>query len=180
MDVPREMLVALPGSTGDIYLRHQQVWKVMSPYVKRGADFLYVLVGEHMARVRSEYLDRGVSAPRQGTDFVAALVTGRRRAIDQKITSVPECELGQWLQLLLSEHGMVLQEFGVIRRYQATGLKVDRGQNSRQRIELPITDFSLRVKIANAARADEAWRRGLGRHKRFGFGMLRSASNEAK
>lgn len=171
----REILVALPGDTDDIYCRHQQVWSAMSDVAQRGQDFLYAMVSSRLARVRSAKLDRGTVSEARAGAMALTVVAGRRLDNSDRLTPLTEAEIAAWLSSLLPGHGLAVGNLVVERVGTAHGIKVDRSvaEPRQMRIWLPFAHVRFDAAITNPALAALAWRDGVGRGRRFGFGMLR-------
>jgi len=165
----REMLALLPPDTGrDLYGIHQAVWKAVAPHLRDGRAFIFWMTDPTCARVRSEHF--GVGRPQLLRDgwLSTSLVTALRSKSGMR--AVDDANLGPWLDRLAGENGLRLIDFS------AKPLRFVRGHKGRLgiTITLPVRDVRMRVKIEQRAKAELAWHRGIGRGKRFGFGMLRA------
>lgn len=168
----REILVALPGATGDIYRQHQMVWDVIQYDVQRGRDFIYAMTSPHLARVRSPHLARGtVSAMRDGP-MIIDLVTAKRNG--QRMSALASDEAIATAITLLKEGGIRAQQVEILEQANATGTKHDRHTGRAMTIALPVSRISFHATTMHQAKANLAWINGIGRAKRFGYGMLRS------
>ena len=164
------MLIALPDSGGDLYKQHQLVWSAMHPYTRQGKDFVFGMVSPRLAKVRSTRLPRGaITIPRDGKMEVT-LVTSRRNG--SLMTALDEAETKLMAKALLFENGFEVDSVEVAWQQSVAGIKIDRETGYNRKIVLPVSHLSLGVRITHRARANLAWRNGIGRGKRFGFGML--------
>lgn len=173
MDAVREILIALPPTHGDIYRRHQLVWRAMQAHASHGRDFVFAAESDHLVRVRSACLDRGtISTVRDGmlrVDLVTAVRFG------SKIEPVEHGDMAGWTEALLAQHGFRAQTIEVLRGDVARGRKAQRDTGATLMIALPVRTVQVDVRIEHHGKAALAWERGIGRGKRFGFGMLQAA-----
>ena len=172
----REMVLVVPGNSDDIYLRHQQVWQVMGQHARQGQDFIFTQEDDpQFFRVRSDTLPRWAkptALPRQGRfeiDMVCAIGEGYRDA-------VPEAELPAWSAEKLARHGLAASAVQVQRMTLRRGIKRVRDTDRVERIVVPVARLIGDYRVAHPVLAQEAFRCGVGRGKRFGFGFLRVAA----
>lgn len=170
----RETLVALPPWHGDIYRRHQLVWRAMNGITRVGTSFVFAAVSEHMVAVRSDRIERGAISTLAEGQLRTQLVAARREGT--RMTSIQADEMHDWAAVLLSAHGMSLRRLEVLSSSIAAGRKRDRTTGEEMAIRLPIKEVLLDVEIQHPAKANLAWAHGIGRGKRFGFGMLQRAN----
>lgn len=172
----REMLVALPGAVGtDIYRRHQWVWRAMHAHAQHGSAFVFGAVSERLLCVRSDRLPRG--APSALTDGRHRLAVVAARRGGQRMKPVEASAAGDWVTALLWQHGMRVDGLQVLAQWTARGEKPGpSGGGSGMLIALPIVEVTMNVQIVQRVKAMAAWSQGIGRGKRFGFGMLQRAS----
>lgn len=172
----REMVVVVPGESDDIYLRHQQVWAAMAPYASNGQEFIFAQEDDpQVFRIRSSTLPRWAKQtqlPRSGSfeiDMVCSTGEGYRDAVGKD-------ELGPWAERKFARHGLVATSMVCLGTTQRRGTKrvhiIDRIEN----IAVPVARFTGKFTVENPLLAQEAFRGGLGRGKRFGFGFLRVAA----
>lgn len=171
----RELRLALPGETQDIYQRHQQVWRALHGQVRHGPEFLYRMASPRMAIVRSEHIERGqTSALTQGpwrVDVVAARIVDRN-----KERPVPIDEIPSWAtERLLIPHGIRPDAVRVDHHWIAAGIKPAREDRPAHSIAYSAARLIVEGEIADRFLAQKAWRLGIGRGRRFGFGMLTQA-----
>lgn len=171
----REIRIALPEHADDIYRRHQLVWRAVHGHVGSGRDFLFTAIGSHQALVRSEALPRGAASELREGLLMAALVTSVRTNGTGDGDMLPEAMLGEWLTQLVSENGFRLNRYTVLTEGTVRGRKIDPSTGRTLAIRLPVREIQLDVTIQHTAKANLAWKNGLGRAKRFGYGMLRHA-----
>ena len=172
----REMVLVVPGESDDIYLRHQQVWQAMAPHARDGQDFIFTQESDpQLFRVRSATLPRWAktaSLPRTGRfeiDMVCATGEGYREA-------VPDAELPEWAAAKLARHGLTATSVKLQRTTIRRGVKRVRDTERVERIVVPVAHLAGEYRIAHPVLAQEAFRCGVGRGKRFGFGFLRVAA----
>jgi len=173
MDGLREILVALPHSRGDIYRRHQLVWRAMHGRARQGSAFLFAEVSPHLVRVRSSCLERGSPSSLAEGIHRLQLVTARRDGL--RMTVIPDADVTEWVSALLDQHGLRTCHVELRGSSIVTGIKRDRITGKEMNIQLPVKDLLIDVSISHRAKANLAWAHGIGRGKRFGFGMLQRA-----
>ncbi len=175
MSVVREMRVALPDHAGDIYRRHQLVWEIMHGRARTGSSFVFAMLSPRTALLRSDRIERGTPAvPREGWTVVS-IVTALRMPDGSPAMANQEAET--YIAGLMLRHGVSVDHLKVSPTRDAVGVKPRLGSNGR--IVLPVRDVLMEVRIADQAHAEAAWRAGVGRGKRFGYGMLRHVAQEA-
>lgn len=102
-------------------------------------------------------------------DLVAARRDGAR------MTAIEDDRIEEWVSTLFVSHGLLIERLHSVGPLgSACGAKRDRRTGHTLEIRLPVRAFEMDVTIAHGARANLAWGRGIGRGKRFGFGMLQS------
>ncbi|HEU0198316.1 MAG TPA: type I-E CRISPR-associated protein Cas6/Cse3/CasE [Nevskiaceae bacterium] len=165
----KEAIVALPGPASDIYRRHQMVWQFMHRKARSGSDFTFAMVADRMALVRSTCLPFG--RPSAVSDGLITLDTVAlvRNAFGE--APVPDVKAKAFAATLLGTHGFAVHALRVSRHRAETGLKQRCGRTFR--ISLPVRTIVADVRVADPRAAADAWLHGVGRGKRFGFGMLR-------
>ena len=169
----RETLVALPSTHGDIYRRHQLVWRAMHGLVHTGQSFIFTSVSDHMVAVRSERLERGeLSALSEGLMRVQ-LVAARRDG--QRMRPIANAHMDDWVADLMALHGLRVHRVTVLADFMAAGSKRDAASGKTLAIQLPVKNVLIETTIEHRAKAALAWANGVGRGKRFGFGMLQRA-----
>lgn len=177
---PREVLVAVPGDSADIYLRHQQVWQALhlcgamtGMRIECGADFVFCREAEQLYRVRSERLaarlGRPVRLARAGR-FAIDVVAARGSSQGEP---VPAERVPAWFAELARGHGLAVEVERCALRWER-GIKHDRRQARALRIAHPVAAIAGRYEVANELLAAQAYAAGIGRGKRFGFGMFRA------
>lgn len=174
MGALREALVALPLTHGDIYRRHQLVWRAMHGLVRDGRSFIFASVSDHMVAVRSEQLERG--EPSSLTDGWLRVQVVAARRDGQRMMAIESRQMEGWATALLIPHGLSVRRVEVLGDLVASGCKRDPATGKDLTIRLPVKDMLLDVAIDHRAKANLAWANGVGRGKRFGFGMLRRAN----
>lgn len=166
----REVMVALPDTGGDIYRQHQHVWKAMHGDFRHGREFVYSMLSPHLALVRSTRLSRGVTSVLPEHSMKATLVTAAQTPAG--LRRLDRDEARGMVASLLHRHGIMAARIEISSQRMATGCKVDRVTGRRHVIAVPISDVIFDARVHQPALAQLAWRDGIGRGKRFGFGML--------
>jgi hypothetical protein len=167
-----QILIGVPGDSDDLYLRHQQVWQAVAKAAPRiqGDDFLYAQVKPRLFMVRSQRLANHSSSharmPENGEAHRATIelvaMTGSKH--DQP---VPEALVSDWASRVLAAKGLAVDTLELL-------ACVDRvGHKSNMRIGLRVASIAARVRVRDAGLLQKAFVSGVGRGKRFGFGMLR-------
>ena len=87
----------------------------------------------------------------------------KRKGVKKVEKSLEPGEVVDWLKRLFARHGMDLQNVAVTGQCRVE-VKRDHFINA--------ADILLNARITDAALAEEAYRRGVGRKKAFGFGLL--------
>lgn len=170
MSGTKEILIALPEHGDDIYRRHQLVWRAMHGNVTSGRGFIFQAVGAHLARVRSDTLERGMATQAREGWLTVTLVASAR--IPSVATPLKDDDLPGYLDQLMTGHGYELLSCQFTDSWPARGRKRDRETGRVHAIELPTREITMNVRITHPAKAELAWQYGIGRGKRFGFGML--------
>lgn len=173
MDNAREIMIAVPPYHGDIYRLHQLAWRAMHPYARKGDEFIFASRSPSTIIVRSIKLSRGKETrATEGPMQVCLVATTRSgqilRPLD--VQSAPD-----WLSHLLIEVGIKATNIQVVESSRARGKKRDPITGCVLDIELPVMQIRFDATLQDQGKAQLAWQRGIGRGKRFGFGMLRHA-----
>lgn len=171
----REIRLALPGDTEDLYVRHQQVWAALRTQVQEGRDFLYRLVTPRVALVRSAALLQGPVVDELPPGRIELDLVASDRVDRNKERPVSKEEIVPWVMRLLMQHGLEARDVAVLRHGVATGLKPQRSEQPAHRIRYGVARIQAAVTISDQRLARAAWREGIGRGRRFGFGMLAAA-----
>lgn len=165
----RELTLAVPRSVCDIYLLHQAVWeqidasrdgKLTDPEILYRRDGGCVSV-----RV-------GAASLKHGRSSSFAAVPGQHRRIALRCALWRDPRLygrspQRRLRELLNVAGFELLEHEVS-FFVASGRKARIDAD----IQLPVADLHGTVRVLDQDKAHDAWRLGIGRGRRFGFGML--------
>lgn len=169
----REILIATPEDSLDLYRIHQQVWEHAQRAARPGVRPTFLFRAEPgVVRVRSSDFARGVERRfLPGVDTfleVAAVVqSGDRRELP-----IAHVDLPAWARDKMTAAGFEVQQLEVLGYGPRAGLKMDRLTGRRHNIVLPVASLQLRLDIADPDKASCAWRDGIGRGRRFGLGML--------
>lgn len=165
-----QMMVGVPLDSDDVYLRHQQVWQAMHATARAGCgqDFVFAEVAPRLFEVRSPRLRTGefarLPAVGQVRPLRVSLVAMWGSAHDRPVAAGA---LTSWCGDRLRQHGLGLSALAIERVRECRGLK--RGVP----IRLQVVDVHAQACVVDAALAARAFVNGVGRGKRFGFGMLR-------
>lgn len=170
-DSAREILVGLPEHGNDIYRRHQLVWQAVRDKVSHGHQYIWACQGERLATIRSLHFAGGSPSPVLDGPLQLDLVAAARQG--QRLKSIDRRRLPEFVEQLLERHGFQAQTIAVKATGLALGSKLDRLSLRRLDITLPVAYLELCVAVRRNGLAALAWQQGMGRGKRFGFGMLR-------
>ncbi len=169
----REILIATPGLPSDLYRMHQTVWLHAVKAAKPGKTprFLY-RVENGMVKIRSPDFNIGTvrefRAGRPCTLDIAAVI----QSVVHGQQPVPRSALHSWAVNKLNDAGFYVRQLQVLRYEIHRGVKRDRNTAQKHLIELPVARIQLDLEIEDRSLADAAWCHGIGRGRRFGFGML--------
>ena len=166
------MRLALPGDTDDLYVRHQQVWAALRTQVREGRDFLYRMVSPRVVLVRSPLLTRGTVVSDVPPATVELDVVASDRVDRNKERAVARELIDSWTARLLLLHGLQAARVEVVRHGTAAGAKLARGADAGHLIRFGVATVRADVRVLDPSLARRAWRYGVGRGRRFGFGML--------
>lgn len=165
-------MVACPQATDvqDLYLTHQAVWEITDRQrdVRHAPSLLYREDGG-VIRVRVS------DCAMRGTKPVGlSLVAGAEMAIRVKLAlwrnmpyQIRPGQIERRIRDLLHSAGLACLDIQSS-QYVATGFK----SRLHTEIALPIASVSGKVRVESVALVAHAWTHGVGRGKRFGFGML--------
>lgn len=174
MKSAQELILAAPlQMSEDIYDVHQMVWARLASMNGIGQNsqgfrpnFIY-RVESGMIKVR--ITDAPVNAARPVSMMREHMAKATVSLALWRDLAVPRSanEVRARIIDLLFESGLHVQSM----RYT---LRVAKGHKKRgnQAIALPVADVKANVLVDNATLAYQAWRDGIGRGKRFGFGLL--------
>jgi hypothetical protein len=162
-----ELLLAVPAVQQDLYALHQAVWeRVSRAQVVRHAPTILYRRDKGLARVRvSDCAVHGglptVACFREN-EVVSLTV---RMALSRNGKPMRGDSAHARVCDLVERNGMdpIEIEFSC---WRATGRKDD------MLIELGVADVEAKVRIRQPESVAHAWRHGIGRGKRFGFGMM--------
>lgn len=166
-----EILVGVPGIGEDLYKRHQQVWRAMHDHVRQGegSPFLFAQIADRMYRVRSHRLparlSRRIVLPVSGEEYRFQVDLAAMRGSDKK-QPVPLSDLDGWVSSLLQKHGYEPHAL------QVSNVSMVSGMKQGMRIQIQSVRGTGMLYVTDTKLAQEAFTKGIGRGKRFGFGML--------
>jgi hypothetical protein len=167
------MLVAVPGRTTDVYERHQQVWQAVAPFVEKGEDFQFKKVDESLYRVRSRKFGRHgrcVPVPKGANTLRAAL--SRTLIKEGRQTTIADDELPSWFQTIAGNKGLLVLEAEFSSGERAEGRKACRYGNRLLEIRFETVHVKARVEELVHGAYERVLATGIGRGRRFGFGMI--------
>lgn len=167
----REMLIAMPPCGDDIYRMHQQVWSVVAPHTRGRNAFLYAFEAPGVVRVRSRDLPSGCDrvVPVEGhatIDLVAVEGHDQSRALAHE-------RMAPWVASHVLDAGLDIVGALDLSLSMARGRKLDRHSGRTHHIRLPVVQARFKYRIVDNRLAARALHEGIGRNRRFGFGMLR-------
>lgn len=169
--VVREILIALPDSIPDLYGMHQQIWSHVERAVRPGfrPNFLY-RVEKGVAKVRSRDFQRGCirsfKPGRCSLDLVAVT-----RSLSGECP-VAHADLVDWASQKIAGCGFIVNDLVIDEYNFQYGRKVLSSNRGSHNIALPVAKLSLQLDVADKNLAHQSWIDGLGRGRRFGFGMI--------
>lgn len=171
-DVPhcwaRELCFAVPDAVTDIYQLHQMVWSHVDALrdVHARPTILYRR-DRGLLRVRVSGVAMRHGRPVNVAHREGDVVRLSLRAALWRHVGASDAASRMRAAELLEAAG--LQPLGVaVNTSVAIGYKASAGVL----IRLPVADVLARCRVLDAARANDAWRFGVGRGRRFGFGMI--------
>jgi len=174
---PREFELAVPDCVTDLYALHQMVWMQVDKIHRREkgrparteeVKFLYrresgrLIVRSNALRqighdAHLPFFDR---APR---DLLICVAPFRDKF------SARFHDVNDTIYRLFSNTGLSLLEHEILNQGVSTGQKMIGGLPHT--IDLPFFEVKARVQPSNMPLAESFWRNGIGRGRRFGFGM---------
>lgn len=162
-----ELLIAVPGKQQDLYDLHQRVWSRVSraQAVAHRPTILY-RCDKGLVRVRvsncAMFGDQPVRASFCEDDLVSLEV---RMALSRDGRPMTQGYARNRVFEIFERSGLDLID---------AQLSIARASGYKQgmRIELGVADVEAKVRIRQPEAVAHAWRHGIGRGKRFGFGMM--------
>lgn len=165
----RQLLLAVPAAERDIYVLHQRVWEQIDASVAirtHRPDILY-------------RRDRGCVTIRiSGVALRHGLPDSLTTEAGQVRRFSLQCalwrDLGRQRQSPLARLRDLLDNAGCQLLDHRISMGVSSGYKSRigATIHLPVADVHGALLVVDQQRLHDAWRLGIGRGRRFGFGML--------
>lgn len=174
---PREFMLAVPRSVVDMYALHQMVWKHVDAIHRRenqGAapakdvTFLYRRQGARVTVRSCGFRISGMQNPLPLYSDAPRDLLIRLAPFMDKFTSHLH-DPNDVIRRLFAKTGLTLLSHEIQDAGLATGHKMIDGRHNA--IELPYFDVRASVKPCDMEVAQSFWNNGLGRGKRFGFGM---------
>jgi hypothetical protein len=165
----RQLLLAVPDAERDIYVLHQRVWEQLDASLEirtQPPDILYrrhrgcITVRVSGVPLRHGLLDSLATEPGQVRRFSLQCALWR--------------DLGRRRQSPLAKLRELLDNAGCRLLDHRITMWVASGHKSRigSDIHLPVADVHGALLVVDQQRLHDAWRLGIGRGRRFGFGML--------
>ncbi|MGC8519779.1 MAG: type I-E CRISPR-associated protein Cas6/Cse3/CasE [Steroidobacteraceae bacterium] len=176
-----ETVLPLEQAPETLYALHQRVWRMLWSSSDQGRDYLYAL-----DRARGELYVRTTNARESisGWREMPPLVQGRRYvavgalAIDATRTRVRGQETLGWRHPVVLDR-RVRPMFELFMRLDSLSIRPARaepfGKDGHQRIYFTPLHVRAEGTVTDAAAANSALERGLGRARAFGFGTLHFA-----
>lgn len=168
------MHVVVPGGSSDLYLRHQRIWEAVSAHARTGKDFLFWQSTPGLFIVRGKRLPDRFSRPARllnSGHFELDMIAVRRQGSVELPVSADD--LADWFQVRADDSGFTFSLDTAQPLGFDTGTKFDHETGKAHRIKLPVARFTGHFEIADRLKAETAFAEGLGRGRRFGYGMLR-------
>lgn len=164
----REFVFSVPAAVSDLYQLHQMVWSQVDFLrdVRARPTILYRR-DRGMLRVRVS----GV-AMRHGQSVIIHPDVGE--VVDLKIRAALWRRVGPSDGAARTRAGELLSAAGLEPIAMTVTTSVAEGYKARagELIRLAVADVQAKCKVTDAAKAIDAWRCGIGRGRRFGFGMI--------
>lgn len=170
----KEVDLLLPLPT-DIYLIHQMVWSRIKDLVRNDSavpSFLYRIKDAITVTVRGDF--------KFGRFVTTNLLEGKKVEISADIvlyhdeflfkTSTTQ-EHHQRLCALLAKHGFQTDSVEFTARIER-GVKLNKNTGKTHDIRLPVFSVRCVAQVSNRLEALKTMREGIGRGRRFGFGLL--------
>lgn len=167
-----EIALAIPRSITDIYTLHQVVWTHVaeSLAVQKNPDFLYRREGGLVrARISQCAVRIGRGSPvavRFELGSVHSWVV--QVALWRSVSQAVQKNTRERVIDLLSRAGVEVLDV-------ECSESVGEGVKRNHRIVLPLAIVKAKVRIIDADLAHQSWIEGIGRGRRFGFGMIDAA-----
>ena len=174
MEGIKEIMVAIPDDGGDIYRRHQLLWRAMHARQRRGSTFIFAALAPRIMQVRGVALDRGAPSTLCAGDLCIDLVVAKRD--NQQIHPLADSDLPDWIRALLHNNGFEMLDLSIENRDEVVGWKQHATTGQRLKIKLPVASLRVQTRVVRHAHASLAWAYGISRGRRFGYGMLRRAN----
>jgi len=162
-----EIALAAPPSIRDIYRMHQDVWR----HVDKAQSVRHrpvILYRQDQGLVRVRVSDCAVMYGRGIPDRVS-FESGQAMEWRVRLALWSDLTQARDIKARILE---ILERAGVEVNFLRFRNGVAEGRKLHHVIQLPIADVEAHVRILDPVQAKEAWLRGLGRGRRFGFGMI--------
>lgn len=162
-----ELLISVPATQQDLYALHQAVWNrvIRAQAVKHAPSILYRR-DKGLTRVRVSDCAIHGGLPTQAcfreNDVVSLDV---RLVVSRDGRPVHSGVARARVRDLVERSGMDLMEMEF-------SCSLASGRKKDMLIELVVADVAAKVRIRQPDAVAHAWRHGIGRGKRFGFGMM--------
>lgn len=168
-------LVVASPSNMDLYATHQAVWEVVSKKCLTSQPQLIFRADDGLIHVRVADAALKGSRARCVTFEPGQVMTLGCRLAPWRSVHQLRCASRQVINERVNE---IFTNAGLMVTNQAeisvSQVGVQKGRKCRigVDIELPYVECKVRVSVSDASLAAQAWSNGIGRGKRFGFGML--------
>lgn len=169
----REILIAAPDVSPDLYRLHQQVWEHAQRAARPGGRPTFLFRADRgVVRARSVDFVRGIERNFRSNADVSLDLAAVIQTMDGREQPVAHGDLSAWVADRLAAAGFDVRAIDLLAYDMRSGVKVDRATGRRHMISLPVACLRLRLEIVDQGKAMCAWREGIGRGRRFGLGML--------
>lgn len=156
----------------DVYKRHQQVWQAVAPFADKGQDFLFRRVDDGVFKVRSRKLGRH-GAPVAVPKGVCVLRGPISRAVirNGRQVTVRDAEVGEWFRTVARNHGLMVRAAAFGKGPTEAGEKVNPDGKAHE-IRFDTLEVEACVEQLEEFAFERVLESGLGRGRRFGYGMM--------
>jgi len=162
-----EIVLAVPPSMRDMYQLHQAVWDHVdrSQAVRHRPVILY---RQDQGMVRVRVSDCAIMYGRGRPDR-ASFAEGHAMDWQMRLALWRDLTQSRDIKARIME---MLERAGVEVQFLRFRKGMSEGRKRHHLIRLPVADVEAHVRISDPIKARHAWVHGLGRGRRFGFGMI--------
>lgn len=171
----KEILLLAAGPLVSAYADHKDVWRVIQPHLKEGEKFLFRRAGD-IIKVRAEVADasrigHSVFVPQDGERVgfrVLVSAAKSQRADDNRKVRVAISNKNDMLQIIRKALSPAFEILHLDGSYQQS---VPFGKDGHK-VNFKSFEAWGVLKVTDADKCREILKQGIGRARRFGFGML--------